>query len=134
MGEDIAVMLGAFVGLLVGLGSFTHFIYITLNWVKTDGTVIDNVGERAKSATVSNEAFSAAYFAKIEYQDQNGHVYISKGDIGKTKPWPIGHKIAVLYNPKKPQHIMTMNIVQRFGFSLIFIVMGSICLYLVLNQ
>ncbi len=110
---------------LIGWGTLVHFAWITRNWPKAQGRVVDNVGEWSHGH--EEGARTPVYFPLIEF-DAGGRLHRAKGGIGRSEPWAMGERIELHYKPANPDHLLDFNWWQRLLFSGVFIGFGGLAL------
>lgn len=126
--EAIVTWIALVVAGLIGFGSLFHFFWLMRDWSRATGEVIGNEA-RAGGGGAYSHANRWAYFAKIRFRASDGQEYVTLGDIGRRKEWPLGTLVEVAYAPDDPTKTMTLNALQRLVFSGAFVAIAAACAY-----
>ncbi|MDX1483632.1 MAG: DUF3592 domain-containing protein [Alphaproteobacteria bacterium] len=113
----------------IGLAAFFHYYLAVGRWPRAVGRVIGNQAEKRTAQGFDQYA----YFPRIEFTAADGTVHVIKGDIGKTREWPMGAQVPLRYRPANPDHASIAKGWQRLLFAATFIAFAIGCWVAVLR-
>lgn len=116
MSQDTIVLIVAVIATVIGIGSFIHLFLIVNGWPRATGRVVGNEAELRSGDSRNDYAF----FPRIAFEAADGVSYEIKGDIGKSREWPVGQPVPLRYRLANPNHASIMNGWQRLLFSAVF--------------
>ena len=122
MFEDILTWGFAILFTVIGAGMFVHLGIMAARWPAARGRVVGNIADHRGS-----EDGTAAFFPEIAFTARDGREYRIRGDVGRSREWPVGQMVDLRYRAGNPSHTTTLAGWQRIMISLAFLALGLLC-------
>jgi|LSQX01.2.fsa_nt_gb hypothetical protein len=109
--------------LLAGINLLFRSIEITSNGISVEAEVI-NIKTKRIGQKIS-------YTPEISFTTQRGeNVRVQLAKSTNYPVYSIGDKVGIIYSQVDPKEVLVDSIFNKYGFPMIFIVVGVLCLFL----